>query len=162
MWAHPSHPPSGRGQGAQSQAVGGRRATRDKGSLVGASGRPQGKAHRAWVCCPRCAQDGARLVAWDAVRWGRKEGAGGRTCGAALCGGGGWGARGGASTGDHNFLSYQQGVSANWRQAAQPAFTTAAHQLHGFNLEELTQAASCSHSISSAQTLPAGAALLWG
>lgn len=74
----------------------------------------------------------------------------------------GRGREGGASTGDHNFLSYQQGVSANLRQAAQPAFTTSAHQLHGFNLEGLTQAASWSHSKSSAQTLPAGAALLWG
>lgn len=100
LWAHPSHPPSGRGQGAWSQAVGGPTATGEKGGLVGASQRPRRKVHRAWACCPRHAQDGAGLVAWDATPWRGKEGADGRAYGAAfVCGRQG-------SAGDDSFFSY--------------------------------------------------------
>lgn len=44
LWAHPSYPPSGRGRGARSQAVGGPTASREKGSLVGASWCPRGRS----------------------------------------------------------------------------------------------------------------------
>lgn len=87
LWAHPSYPPSGRGQGASSQAVGGWTAEGER-SLVGAPRSPRGKEARAGPCRPRGALSAARLVAWDATLWGGKEGADGGTLGPSSCAGG--------------------------------------------------------------------------
>lgn len=59
LWAHPSYPPSGRGQGARSQAVGGPTAKgeRQPGESPAES---CGKVPRAGPHCPRRAQDAAR------------------------------------------------------------------------------------------------------
>lgn len=76
-------------------------------------GVPGGQVPRAGARCPRLAQGVAELVAWDATPQGGKEGADGRTTGAAF--------------------PVWEG-SKRWRSQLLPVcLTTSAHQQHGFS-----------------------------
>lgn len=73
---------------------------------------------------PKASQDVSWLVAGDATLWEGKEGADGRTCGAASLRGRG------ASPGDGHVLPFPGRGSANLRRAGRPTPTTPAHRRH--------------------------------
>lgn len=125
LWAHPSYPPSGRGQGAPSKAVGGptakrrKAAQREHGGVLGEGPQGRDMLPRA---CPGCCQAGC----WGChpVGW---ESADGRTHAAAFYGG------------DLRFF--------------QPALTIPAHQQHGSNLGRTKRSGLIRHSINSVKPL---------